>query len=121
MSYISKYLNLAEELENGFSKKEEVLLKEMDNKTIISVSVQGIDKKDLILSIKSDTRDKYLSIVGSTKDKIMDKEYKINSKIYLTNPYFDLSKVEPVINNGILYITIPVINKKEEDRILNIL
>lgn len=86
-----------------------------ENEIIIVHNVLGVDKKDLKLSRKTENRIAYLSIAGKTIDEITGKEYQINSRFTVNETELDLKNAVSTMKNGLLYISIPYKEAKEED------
>lgn len=85
-----------------------------ENNSIIVCDVLGIDKKDLKLVVYQKLDGIYLKVSGITKNKITKKYYEINASFALDDTQLDLTKITSNMENGLLYITIPV--KKEQPK-----
>lgn len=87
-----------------------------EDSLILTHNVLGIAKEDLKVLIEQENSKHYLVIKGASEDEITGKSYSINSRFAYYPDEIDVSKAKPELKNGILYITIPYIEK--EDRIV---
>ena len=97
---------------------------EVDNIYNIEIDVPGFDKKD----IKIESKDGYLTVnvKKEEKDEENNKNYIRRERIYgeYTRSFYlgelDTDKIEAKFNNGILYITVPKLEKQDNKRIIEI-
>ena len=98
---------------------------EVDNIYNIEIDVPGFDKKD----IKIECKDGYLTvnIKKEEKEEEKNKNYIRKERIYgeYTRSFYlgelDTDKIEAKFNNGILYITVPKLEKQDNKRIIEIM
>lgn len=79
-----------------------------ENTTIIVHNVVGLNKEDLTLTRKSEDGIVYLVIEGETKDAITGKKYSVYSRFALDENQLDTGKISSTMQNGLLYISIPL-------------
>ena len=94
-----------------------------EKEMFITHNILGIDKKDLKITNESENGKTFISIKGKTKDAITGKEYSIDSRFALDENQLDLSGIQAMAKNGLLYITIPTKKKeiKKESKNIEIL
>ncbi len=94
-----------------------------EKEMFITHNILGIDKKDLKITNESENGKTFISIKGKTKDAVTGKEYSIDSRFALDESQLDLSGIQAMAKNGLLYITIPTKKKeiKKESKNIEIL
>ena len=94
-----------------------------EKEMFITHNILGIDKKDLKITTDSENGKTIIYIKGKTKDAITGKEYSIDSRFALDENQLDLSGIQAMAKNGLLYITIPTKKKeiKKESKNIEIL
>lgn len=95
---------------------------EKEDKTIIVHNVLGLNKDDLSLTRKCENGIVYLVIEGETKDTVTSKKYAVRSRFAIDEDKLDTSKATSTMQNGLLYISIPVKKQSQsmEDIIIKI-
>ena len=91
-----------------------------EKEMFITHNILGIDKKDLKITNESENGKTFISIKGKTKDAVTGKEYSIDSRFALDESQLDLSGIQAMAKNGLLYITIPTKKKETKKESKNI-
>lgn len=93
-----------------------------EDKTIIVHNVLGLNKEDLSLTRKSENGVIYLVIEGETIDTITNKKYSVYSRFALDENQLDTAKITSTMQNGLLYISIPLKKQSQntEDIVIKI-
>lgn len=91
-----------------------------DKETIITHNVLGINKEDLKISLNKIDGQNLLIIEGKSIDEFTEKEYSIHSTFSVDESALDLTKITTSMKNGLLYIRIPMIEKKKKNTSIKI-
>lgn len=91
-----------------------------DKETIITHNVLGINKEDLKISLNKIDGQNLLIIEGKSIDEFTEKEYSIHSTFNVDESSLDLTKITTSMKNGLLYIRIPMIEKKKKNTSIKI-
>lgn len=83
--------------------------------TTIVHNVVGLNKEDLKLTRKSEDGVVFLVIEGETKDKITGKKYSVYSRFALDESQLETKDITSTMQNGLLYISIPLKQQVEEE------
>ncbi|MFW5795397.1 MAG: Hsp20/alpha crystallin family protein [Bacillota bacterium] len=92
---------------------------EKDGNLVFDLAVPGVEKNDIEVNVESgmltisyqkeEKKEDKNMIVQELKHSSWSRYFKIPEK------YYDVSKINAVMNNGILSISMPIINQKEEE------
>ena len=91
-----------------------------ENQTILIHNVIGINKEDLKISLNKIDGQNLLIIEGKSIDEFTEKEYSIHSTFSVDESALDLTKITTFMKNGLLYIRIPMIEKKKNNTSIKI-
>lgn len=89
-------------------------------RSIIIHNILGIDKKDLKLTLLKENGNTYILIEGKTIDEITKKEYSISSRFAIDETQLELSGIQSLTRNGLLYIIMPFKKENKEKSRINI-
>lgn len=91
------------------------LLKDTNGNQVLAHNVIGVDKKDIVIKFITKYGQKYLTITGKTENEY-GLEFSINNSFPVTK-FVDEEKVTAKFENGIVYITLPIIEEYKEKEI----